>query len=74
MFIRRFGKLPTRATFLEHVALKDRLDLRHKTFREWEGVYYVALWQDKVIGLCDAGVLRFHENQLFSEEQRRARI
>lgn len=55
------------------MTLEDRLDLRHKIFKGWEGVYYVALWKDKVIGFCDSGMLRFHENQLLSEEQRQTR-
>jgi len=59
--------------FLETLKLENRLELRHKILREGKGIYYVALWEDKIIGFCDADVLRFHENQQLSPEQQKAR-
>ena len=60
--------------FLDTLKLEDRLKLRYKILRENKGISYVALWKNKVIGFCDGSVLRFHDNQLFSIEQKRARI
>lgn len=60
-------------TFLDNVSLEERLAFRHKILRERKGIHYVALWENQVIGFCDAHVLRFHENQHPSTEQRQKR-
>lgn len=56
-------------TFLDNVRLEERLKFRYKILRESKGIHYVALWENQVIGFCDAHVLRFHENQHLSAEQ-----
>lgn len=61
------------ATFLDTLTLKDRLALRHKIFKEWKGVHYVALVENEIVGFCDAGDLRFHQNQLLAPKQKEAR-
>jgi GNAT superfamily N-acetyltransferase len=59
--------------FLDNVGLEERLTFRQKILRESKGLHYVALWKNKVIGFCDAHVLRFHENQHLSADQRQKR-
>ena len=60
-------------TFLENVRFEERLTFRQKIFGENKGIHYVALWKAQVIGFCDAHVLRFHENQHLSADQRQKR-
>jgi GNAT superfamily N-acetyltransferase len=60
-------------TFLDNLKLENPLELQYRLFKKIQGIHYVALYNDQVVGFCDAGVLSFHKNQNISDEQKRKR-
>lgn len=55
--------------FLENIDLEKRLEFRKKILKDKSGIYLVATFQDKIIGFCDSGPIRFSENKNLSQEE-----
>ena len=50
-------------TFLNSLKLEDRIKNREKIIREDPCIQLVTLYENKVVGFCDAGSFYFRENQ-----------
>ena len=60
-------------SFLDTLTLEDRLKNRQKILKESTDIHFIALYQNKIVGFCDAGHFYFRTNQKLSTEQRNNR-
>lgn len=59
--------------FLDSLKWQDRLENRQRIIREDPCIQLVALYEDRIVGFCDAGKLYFRKNQILSIEQQQKR-